>query len=230
MESNLTSIVLSKYDNFYDIFAKNYVRNMTAPLLVVDDGLSPETRERWNQFKYIESPKPFSFCLSVNAAIRELPGRDILLFNDDCIIHTKDTDKFLEETINVDLAIGIATPIMDNVQNTDQWPDKQEPHVEHSITKNSISFTCVCIPIRAIEEVGLLDEGFAVGIAGAEDRDYCLRLKEAGYLFAIDHRCFVQHGGPEFGRSISNTRFAEGQLELEVKNDEYFREKYGAGT
>lgn len=223
----VTSIVLSKYDRIFDIFASAYEATCSVPLIVVDDGLSPGMRERYPHFTYVNCPQPFAFCNAVNAGIARAPDwTDVLVFNDDTIVKTPHTDMILWSASRKDPSIGILAPLMDNVQNVQQHPENKVAGEELIITEKPISFTVVYIARRLIKEIGLLDPGFAVGIGGAEDRDYCLRARKGGYKLAVVQGAFVQHGGEEFGRRISNTRFGEGQLEKAVLNREYFNEKH----
>lgn len=226
----LANIVLSKIDSFFDIFADSFEKHMSTPLIVVDDGLSNATRKKWNSYKFIDSPKPFAFCNSVNAGMELVEDGDIIIWNDDIIIHTPELDRILHKVAHSRPDIGLAAPMMNNVQNEDQWPENKIEDKFSKLTEHNISFTCVYITRKAITKVGLMDPGFAVGIAGAEDRDYCIRVRNAGLLSIIAQTTFAQHGGPEFGRAISNTRFAEDQLLEEKKNHDYFNSKYGITT
>jgi GT2 family glycosyltransferase len=224
----LTGIVLSKYDWIFRIFASAYKATCSAQLIVVDDGLSDEVKEEYPDFIYIDAPDPWAFCTAVNKGIEAAPEwSDVLIFNDDTIIKTPHTDMILWSAAQKDPSLGILAPMMDNVSNVDQHPESKVPGEEYIITQRTISFTVVYIPRRVITAIGLMDEGFAVGIAGAEDRDYCLRAKEAGFKWAVAQKAFVQHGGKDFGREISNTRQREDQLGQERLNHDYFNQKHG---
>jgi len=225
---DVISVVPSKYDRIFEVFADSYLDTIKAPAIVVDDGLSRTIKQKYSMFRYIESPKPFAFCLSVNAGIIAAGGADILLFNDDCYIHTKEADKILHNGAYSDKRIGLVAPMMTNVQNRDQLvSDVKSAGV--FITKNNITFVCVYMKRSIITEVGLLDEEYRHGVADREDIDYCVRVRQAGYELGISPTCFVEHGGSRFGRTISNTRFLEGQMELAHRNREYFTRKWGHG-
>lgn len=220
--------VLAKYDDIFTIFADRYIEKIKSPLLVVDDGLSAEVKQRY-QFRYVPAPKPFAFCLSFNVALQETHPLDVIVFNDDCLIETVDTDKILQSVAYAEQEIGLVAPMMDNVQNQEQWPENVQVG-DYVITDNPISFTCVYLKCIAVDEVGLLDEEYRHGIAEREDIDYSLRLKREGYKLAIAQCAFVRHGGPEFGRGWSNSRARAGQLEKSRVNREYFDKKWGTGA
>lgn len=224
----MVCVVLSKFDTIFLVFAESYLRNMSSPLVVVDDGLSDDLKSKYKMFRYIRSAPPFAFSTAMNEGLRATAPDDVLRFDDDCIIHTKDTDVIMHNVAYSDDDIGLVAPMMTNVMNPEQWPENKVD-AEYIIAGNDISFGCVYLKRAAIDKVGLLDQGYRHGVAGWEDRDYSIRLRQAGYKLAITHKCFVQHGGPEFGRTISNTRArVPGQSAKLDLNGDYFCLKFGA--
>jgi len=65
-----------------------------------------------------------------------------------------------------------------------------------------IAFYATLLPRAAIEKVGLLDESF---LSGCEDRDYCARLKEAGYRIVQTWDSFVFHLGGSTRKNAEKT-------------------------
>lgn len=223
----LVCVTLSKFDDIFLVFAESYLRNISSPLLVVDDGLSDDLKSKYKMFRYIRSAPPFAFCTAMNAALTASAPDDVLRFDDDCIIHTKDTDLIMQNVAYSDDDIGLVGPMMTNVMNPGQLPENKVDD-DYIISALDISFGCVYLKRSAIDKVGLLDQGYRHGVAGWEDRDYSIRLRQAGYKLAITHKCFVQHGGPEFGTNISNTRGrVPGQLARLDLNGDYFVRKFG---
>lgn len=55
------------------------------------------------------------------------------------------------------------------------------------------AFYCVLVPRTVWDEVGELDDSFAVGMF--EDDDFSLRLRNAGYHILVAEDCFVHHFG-----------------------------------
>lgn len=64
-----------------------------------------------------------------------------------------------------------------------------------------VNGTCIMISIELIKKIGLFDESF--GIYGYEDKDYCIRTKNAGFMVCVANRIMIDHYG---GMSRSTTR------------------------
>lgn len=62
---------------------------------------------------------------------------------------------------------------------------------------------CLYVKRRALDAVGLFDEGFGLGYG--EENDFCLRALRAGFVHALDDATFVWHAGH---RSFSAARHA----------------------
>lgn len=224
--NSVIGVVLSKYDDIFDIFARSYLAKVDADLVVVDDGLSRSIKGRYPVFNYVPAPRPFAFCMSVNAGIRIQPDKDILLMNDDVVFQTQNFASCLSKEAYKDDKIGLIAPMMNNVQNREQYPENRIAG-DVRITEKPISFTIVYIKRSAIDDIGLLDEEYRHGIGEREDVDYCLRLQQAGYKLAIAQNCMAFHGGEIFGRKHSITRMRAGQFDKVWINKEYFRKKWG---
>ncbi len=230
--NDITSIVPAKYDDIFRIFAESYLETIKSQAIVIDDGLSVAVKNKYPSFRYIESPKPFGFAKSVNVGIKAAKGADVIVWNDDCYIHTANLDRKLSTVAYAEEDIGLVTPVMNNVQNAMQHPENQEPREKCSLVGNIpcisflgiISFGCVYLKRSALEVVGLLDEVFVIG---REDMDFGLRLKKANLKVAICYSAFVEHGGNKFERKTSNTRLRAGNGGNSEEGFAYFRRKWG---
>src|SRR5437868_12232083 len=70
------------------------------------------------------------------------------------------------------------------------------------IEVESMSAACLMLRKKAVEEVGLLDEGFFMYL---EDMDYCIRLKQAGWkLYYLPAAAIVHLGGGSSGGRMRN--------------------------
>ena len=226
-------IVLSKFDEIFTVFIRSYMDNISSPLLVIDDGLSDQIKSKYNgeDVSFVASPKPFGFTKSVNMGIKLAGNADVLIFNDDCFIHTTGLDTKLSEIANADDSIALVVPMMTNTMNTHQRPAtqivEQEVHkgLFYAISPSAVSFTCFYLKRAVIDHIGMIDEGF-VGW-GREDADYSGMVQTAGYKLAICYSCFVEHGGPKFGATISNSRRRLGECRTDPRNVEYYKLKNG---
>jgi hypothetical protein len=84
--------------------------------------------------------------------------------------------------------------------------------------------TLFCAATRrdVVEQVGLLDERFEVGLF--EDDDYSARVRDAGYRVVCAEDAFVHHfGESSFGTLVPTGRYGE----LFRANKERFEEKWG---
>jgi len=229
MIPEIHNIVLSKFDDIFELFAGSFLEKIHfSKLLVIDDGLSNDIKEKYSDFFYLPSPKPFGACLSINLGMRETDPFDVIIWNDDIRIITENIDIILGEWSLKRPDLGILAPISTNVMNEDQLPQNRtsEPIKE---TKNDIGCGCgTYYPRKIIREIGFFDEAYAIGIGGREDRDYCERIKRKGYKFGIVQECEIEHGGGQFDNAVSNTHHRiPGQLAKAKLNREYFKQKWG---
>jgi len=180
-------------------------------IIVVDDGAAclPDG------VTVVKGVKPFIFARNINLGIVAAGADDVVLLNDDALLKTP--GGFTEMTRQLDARrdYGIVAAACNNVGNLNQnyrgigWRD--EPRMA--------CFTCVLIPRRTIDVVGLLDERF-VGY-GFDDDDYCLRVRQAGLKIGVFDGCVVDHASltPTF-RSAAH---AGGQLE---QNRKIYKDKW----
>jgi len=96
-------------------------------------------------------------------------------------------------------------------------------HWDHRDTRNvdTLSGACMVIRREAMDQVGLLDEGFFIY---SEDTEFCFRLKRAGWRVVYRPEARVQHWG---GYSTSQVRDVMGVEALRSTN-RLFRKCYGA--
>jgi GT2 family glycosyltransferase/glycosyltransferase involved in cell wall biosynthesis len=87
---------------------------------------------------------------------------------------------------------------------------------------NVLAMFCVAMRRDAYLQVGLLDEGFGVGMF--EDDDYSNRMKEKGYRVVCAEDAFVHH----VGQAAFKQLLATGEYQdIWDKNQAYFEQKWG---
>lgn len=115
---------------------------------------------------------------------------------------TKVSDGWLSSMISIMEAnpkIGILGPLSNNAdgsQNIYEMPNS-EKHLSSREPEfffaDDINRFCMLVPVAIAKGVGLFDETF--GLYGCEEKDLCIRVKEAGYEVAIANRVYIEHAG-----------------------------------
>jgi len=84
-----------------------------------------------------------------------------------------------------------------------------------------LGFFCVALRRGVFDQVGGLDDQFGLGLF--EDDDYCLRVRQAGYLILCAKDVFVHHWGEASFSQLGRGRF----YRLFHKNRRRFEKKWG---
>jgi hypothetical protein len=167
-------------------------------VIVVDNGsaagvgawLEGERRKR-DGLTVLRFGEPLGFPRAVNAGARAAKYEYLVLLNSDSQV----TDGWLEglaEAIESDERMGIVSPVTDKCGPGPQLV-KQRP--ESGVKRPTIEefrvlyFFCAMIRRQLWEELGGLDEVFAVG--NYEDNDFCLRARMAGWRMAVNPNVFI---------------------------------------
>lgn len=238
----IMSVVASKYDDIFEIFAGSYVETMSCPLIVVDDGLTDVVKTKHRNFQYIPSPKPFHWSKSINAGIRLAGDADVIIFNDDCFIYTQGLDQVLQAVAYSSEDIGASSALrndqIDRSLADERMIDDYELYLQHvAANRHLCSFvdeipyvfnerpilTAAYIKRSVLDIVGLLDEFF---LLNREDVDWGYRMARAGYLSALAYGAFVEHGGDHFNFDQSNSRRRAGNTGTRPIDAEYFDTKW----
>ena len=83
-----------------------------------------------------------------------------------------------------------------------------------------VPLMCAALRRRTWDQVGPLDERFGIGMF--EDDDYCVRIRNAGYMIVTAEDCFIHHfGNGSFGKMPS-----ESTRGLFEENRAYFESKW----
>jgi GT2 family glycosyltransferase len=158
-------------------------------IVVVDDGLQRPEESATLADVVLAGQQPFVYARNCNLGIGFAAPDDIVLLNDDALLHTTAGFQALQAAAAAEPAYGLLGSTCNNVGNFRQWPQgtgvvRLEPKV--------VCFVCVFLPWRTIQRVGALDERFVT--YGWEDNDYCRRLHNAGLLLGIHDGVFCDHG------------------------------------
>jgi GT2 family glycosyltransferase len=158
-------------------------------------------------FDYVvrEVESDFIYARNCNIGIMAAGDDDIILMNDDALLHTPTGFRKMQ-------AMAAAHPefgIIGAVTNVTGQP-LQQPHGVGLREVPHFAFVCVLIPRRTINAIGLLDERYCIDY-GVEDRDYCEAVRRMGLKCGVFDGCFVDHsqlvssyrGDPHASRSYS---------------------------
>ena len=139
---------------------------------------------------------------AVNRAVEmfRTDEKAIVMSNND-ITYRPNTMQLLFKAVNDDKKVGIAAPIgsgLGGMQDFAHWYGKGEKirdPVQYAsglpvLRVATIVGASVLIPTRVWDEIGPLDETMPLG---ADDHDYCIRVKQAGYTIAVQQAAYITH-------------------------------------
>jgi GT2 family glycosyltransferase len=240
----LVSIILVTYDNLdytkqclESIFAKTAYPNYEV--IVVDNGSKDGTwsyllnlRENHANLKIILNDENLGFAKANNMGIKESKGKYIIFLNNDTIITRgliKGIVRYLE-----DKEVGMVGPVTNSIFNeakvevTYSTPDGLEDFAEQytlahggeSFEIKTLALYCAGIRREVMDDVGMLDERYKVGMF--EDDDYSLRLRHRGYKVLCARDLFVHHYGMASFSKLKNEEY----LKIFIENKKRFEEKW----
>lgn len=168
------------------------------------------------------------FPAAANAGIREAAG-DVVLLNSDTVV-TQGWLERLGEAVRRRPRTASATPFSNNATLC----SLPRPFAENALPAGHTASSfgrlveerssrlappiptgvgfCLYLSRKALDEVGLLDEG-SFGAGYGEEVDWCLRATSRGFGHVLDDATFVWHrGGGSFGRSAARRAKAAERL------------------
>ncbi len=204
---------------------------LNCSIIVADNGLSAQARNRYPYVTFVDTPEPFCFARAVNnAATYAKPGSDLVLLNDDVIVKSDNFTSSLERMLNIAKVqgFGLISPIIEGgVGNPDQSQDI--PAREIRLTRKPICFVAAVIPRPVWDALAGLEEGFPG--YGFEDTDFNRRVVNAGWKLGCTGAATVQHGDEANAHSVTFfKKFGKekyGQMYMEAKKA--FEAKWGQG-
>lgn len=209
-------------------------------IFVVDNGStdgSPEAiRKAFPRARLIRNEENLGFARAVNQALARATGSYCVLLNSDARLTAgaiKKLAAFMEENPDVGIAGGqlmnedgsrqnsiapfpsLATELLNKrllrILFPRQYPGKEREYPA-PLDVDSLVGACIIVRCQAIDEVGMLDEGYFFFM---EETDWCLRLKKQGWRISFVPQARILHLQ---GASASLAK-AEARIE-------YYRSRY----
>ena len=236
----VTIVVLSKYRNIFDEFARNidkYASHYRKVLVM--DGLDADAPMNFpGDWLPLHGPAKFSMAGNANQGWRAVQeSHDILYIGDDCKFTSRDDVKNLYDLAYSDTAIGLLSPKI--IGGADNPLQTNPPNADLVYTNRSLALVCTYIKRAVINKVGYLDEKTFPGTYGWEDYDFCRRVVSAGFKMAVTPRVEVIHGierGPLDDRKMGkgtetffrNLDWDESKLNEQIEsNKQAYFQKWG---
>lgn len=180
-------------------------------IYVVDDGLSPEIKERW-KVNYIEGQKPFIFARNFNIGIQSTPkDQDVFFLGDDGTLLTPNGIDQLSARVQKMPHIGLISPvILGPVKNFFQIQGILNEFVTSKDLAGlpgycpTIIFIAVYIKRIALDSVGNIPENLTG--YGFEDDYFSTKMREFNLDWCIDPEIVVKHGYGKYPAASSYHR------------------------
>jgi GT2 family glycosyltransferase len=210
-------------------------------LVVVDNGSTDSTRQmleavrdRNPDIKVIYNRENHGFSTAANQGIRASGGEFVVLLNDDAAVGPGWLSRLLAR-FESNERFGLVCPITNETNNLARIPVDYKTFAEMEAFAERrafdyagawretevISLFCALTRRSILEDVGLLDERFAVGMF--EDDDLSLSLKKRGFDLGIALDAFVHHVGQASFSRLGDSEY----LALWEANRRRYEEKWG---
>lgn len=213
------------------------------------DGSMNTARDRFPEVRFIENDFNNWFTGGTNQGLVESRGEYLLCLNPDTVCHPRAIDgmvEFLKEHPSVGLVgpkllngDGSLQPSCRNYLTSRRlvlqhiFPWRTAPNSwrkktvleywdhDETMEVDWIIGACILLPRKAVEDVGLKDEGYPIF---HEETDWCWRLKKAGWHTWFMHDLEVTH----FGSTTVSKLWGRGLvLEFYKGKHRFIRKQYG---
>lgn len=162
---------------------------------------------------------PNGYNIGIKKAI-EIGSDFVCLMNADTKVETHGWLTNMIDVFTENFDAGMVAAMTNKIANKKQnWDSYGKKLPKKIIEANWVGLGMTLIPVKVIEEVGLLDEKMTPG-AGV-DVEYSLRLHKAGYRMFVDGYTYVWHEG-----KVSFNQLSIPYKDLQKRNIPYIKEKY----
>ena len=240
------SVVVVTYNNrdlnrlcLESLFARTEWPN--REILVVDNASSDgtaalleEMSERHADLRVIRLGTNRGFPAAANIGLSESSGAHLVLLNNDTVV-PRGWATALVRHLSSNPKLGLVGPVTNAIANEARvevgyreladmpaWAaDWMRRHDGETFPISMLAFFCVALRRRVLDDVGLLDERFGVGLF--EDGDYNRRARERGWDVRCARDAFVHHWQMASFRRLGREEY----LRVYEENRKRFEEKWG---
>lgn len=210
-------------------------------VLVVDNASPDDTPEYLRSLaasdprvRILLQERNLGFPAANNVGIRRARGEVFVLLNNDTVVPPGMTGRLVRPLLR-DRRLGIVCATTNFCGNEARVEPGYEDlaglprfaagrarrHAGRLLDLEVAAMYCVALRREVVEEVGLLDETFGVGMF--EDDDYALRLRAAGYRVVCAEDAYVHHVGQGSFQSLPPREYQA----LWERNQAYYEKKWG---
>lgn len=208
-------------------------------IIIVDngseDGTAEAIRRRQRPIRLAVHEQNLGFARAINTGLMMAKGQYIVLLNNDVLV----TERWLDQLLYClsqrpdAAAVGPVTNYISGDQQIavpygDDIAAMQVYAAAHNVTdpakwretERLVGF-CLVFPRSTFEQIGYLDEGYAIG--NYEDDDWVARLRLQGKKQVVAADTFIHHYGSMTMKGLGEQGFAE----VNTRNHDFFAEKWG---
>ncbi|ERK52108.1 glycosyltransferase [Leptotrichia sp. oral taxon 879] len=239
------SIIIVTYNNL-DLTKKciNSILERTAypnyEIIIVDNASSDDTpnylreiKEEYSNIKIKLNKENMGFASGNNQGIKLSDGKYYILLNNDTIVTRGWITGLIKHFENK--KVGMVGSVTNSIGNEAEI--KVDYKNENEIDEFSLNYTtehyneiyedievlamyCVALKKDIVNEIGLLDENYEIGMF--EDDDYSYTLTNAGYELICAEDVFVHHFGRSSFKKMNNKEYKR----IFERNKKYYEEKW----
>lgn len=241
----LVSIILVTYNNLHYTkqCMESLIKKTAYPnyeIIIVDNDSKDETPHYLKELekeqkvvKVILNDTNSGFAGGNNIGIRASQGEYVILLNNDTLV-TRGWVTSLIKHLDKD-KIGMVGPVTNSIGNESQInigysnvEDMDRFAIEYTTLHHNeiyqdikiLAMFCVAIKRKLMDEIGLLDENYKVGMF--EDDDYSMAVTKKGYEVVCVEDTFIHHFGSVSFKKIEDKKYQE----IFNANKDYFEQKW----
>ncbi len=175
----------------------------------------------------VRNRRNLGFVKAVNQGLVLSSAEYVVLLNNDTEVAPDWIAKL--QAPFVDSRVAAVGPV---TTTADCWQGREPVRKGYRLISatSMLAFFCVMFNRRTINDVGLLDEEYGVGLA--DDDDYCRRIHDEGYHLALAQNLLIQH----HHRSTFKQLYSDADIEaltqrgLDLFYQKHPKRRYGAAT